>query len=66
MHRSHEGPYSEYLFAEKEGRHASFVQGNLAHSSVTAAIQRSVVTGPWTAECYICSILILFKDSKAV
>lgn len=54
------------LFPEKEGRHASFALGNLAHSSVTAAMQSSAVTGPWTAKCYICSILILFKESKGV
>lgn len=53
------------LFPEKEGRHASFAQGNLALSGVTAAMQSSTVTAPWTTECYICTILILFKDSKA-
>lgn len=42
------------------------LQGKLARSGVTAAMRSSAVTGPWTAKCYICSILILFKDGEAV
>lgn len=57
----------EKLFPQKEGRHASFAQGNLAHNRVTAAMQRGTVTGPWTIKCYICSIWILFiKDVHRV
>lgn len=67
MRRSHESPDSKQsYFQRKEDRHASFAEGNLAQSSVTTAMQSGAVTGLWTAKCYICSILILFKDSKAV
>ena len=66
MQRSHRAcTANPSYFQRTRADSASFAPGKLAGCSVTAATRSSAVTAPWTAKCYICSILIPFKDSKA-